>query len=171
MVDFKTWYPQARAYDTSIKTAPVRGAKAVEGETLPRRHIEAQDKLVTIPEPGVKTTHDILKRAASKYGNAKAVGSRRLIRTHEEVKKIKKTEGGQVKEVDKKWTYFELGPYEYLSFIEFERLAILIGAGLKQLGLVPGEDKLHIYAATSQSWQAMAHGEMAQRKSLKHTCS
>lgn len=158
MVDFKTWHPQPRAYESYAKTEPISGAKPPEGETLPRRHIDTKDKLVVVPEDGINTVHDILRRAARKFGNAKAVGSRELIRTHEENKKVKKNEDGQVKEVDKKWTYFELGPYEYLSFVEFEKLAISCGSGLRGLGLVPGEDKLHIYAATSQSWQAMAHG-------------
>lgn len=137
MLDLKTWYPQARAYESHAKTEPVSEAELVEGETLPRGHIDTKDKLVVVPEDGIKTVHDILKRAALKFGDAKAVGSRKLIRTHEEVKKVKKSEGGQMKEVDKKWTYFELGPYEYLSFVEFEKLAISCGAGLRRLGLVP----------------------------------
>ena len=135
MVDLKTWRPQPRLYDTGVQTKPVAGVTKVDGETIPRRNAQTVDNLKTVPEEGVNTVHDVLTRGAVKFGNAQAVGSRRLIRTHEDIKKVKKEEGGQVREVDKKWTYFELGPFEYLSFIEFERLALQIGAGLRHAGL------------------------------------
>lgn len=158
MVDLHTWHPQPRVYDSRAQTEQVSGVAKVNGETVPRRNIQTKDKLKVVPEEGVNTVHDVLTRAASKFGNASAVGSRKLIRTHEETKKVKKNENGVVREVEKKWTYFELGPYEYLSFIQFERLALQLGAGLRYAGLEK-EDKVHIYAATSQSWQAMAHGQ------------
>ena len=164
MVDLKTWHPQPRPYHNRLQTEPVPGAVKVAGETVPRRHAQRKDSLISTPEAGVKTVHDVLTRAARKFGNAPALGSRKLIRTHEEVKKVKKNEDGVVKEVDKKWTYFELGPYEYLSYIEFERLAVSLGAGLRHAGLEK-DDKVHIYGATSQSWQAMAHGRYRRLRS------
>lgn len=128
-------------------TVEASGYKPTEGETIPRRHPISKDKLRTTPSDDVKTIFDILKRSADKYGNAKALGSRRNLKTHVENKKIKKVVDGETQEVDKKWTYFELSEYSYRSFAEYERLALDIGAGLRKLGLVK-DDRLHLYAAT-----------------------
>ncbi len=39
--------------------------------------------------------------SVEKFGNAKAVGSRKLVRTHQETKKVKKIVDGEEREVDK----------------------------------------------------------------------
>ncbi|KAI9889858.1 MAG: long-chain fatty acid-CoA ligase [Vezdaea aestivalis] len=117
-------------------TVEAPGYEPVKGETIPRRNPIAKDGLITRPDPETATIFDIIKRGAQKFGNAKAVGSRNLIKLHEEVKKVKKMVDGKEQEVDKKWTYFELSEYHYLSFIEYERLTLQIGAGLRKLGAV-----------------------------------
>lgn len=123
------------------------GYEKVDGETIPRRNPAAKDKLIARPSDEVATVFDNLKRAAEKYGNAKAIGTRKLIKTHVENKKVKKMVDGKETEVDKKWTYFEMSEYSYMSFIEYERLALSCGCGLRSLGLVK-DDKLHLYGAT-----------------------
>ena len=128
-------------------TVEASGYKPVKGETIPRRNPASKDKLTTTPSDDVKTIYDILRRSADKYGNAKALGSRQIVTTHQETKKIKKTIDGQTKEVEKKWTYYELSEYSYLSFAEYEKLALEIGCGLRKLGLVKG-DKLELFAST-----------------------
>lgn len=128
-------------------TVEASGYERREGETIPRRHPVSKDKLRTTPSDDVKTMFDILKRSADKFGNAKAVGSRRYIKTHVENKKVKKIVDGETQEVDKKWTYFELSEYNYISFVEYEKMALEIGAGLRKLGLVKG-DRLHLFAGT-----------------------
>ncbi|KAI4108754.1 MAG: hypothetical protein L6R37_000918 [Teloschistes peruensis] len=142
-------------------TVEASGYEPVKGETVPRRHPISKDKLRTTPSDDVKTIFDILKRSADKYGNAKALGSRRNLKTHVENKKVKKMVDGETQEVEKKWTYFELSEYSYKSFTEYERLALDIGAGLRKLGLVK-DDRLHLYAATSPYWLAMSHGAVSQ---------
>ncbi|GAB1209803.1 hypothetical protein APSETT445_008584 [Aspergillus pseudonomiae] len=139
----------------------VPGVQAVPGETIPRRLPAAKDGLIVIPVEGVETTYDVFRRSARVFGNAKAVASRRLIKTHEENKKVKKVIDGVEKEVDKKWTYFEMSPYSYKSFVEYEQMALQLGAGLKKLGLQTG-DKIHLYGATSENWLAMSHGAASQ---------
>lgn len=128
-------------------TVEASGYQPKQGETIPRRHPSSKEKLRTTPSDDVKTIFDILKRSADKYGNAKAVGSRRNIKTHVENKKVKKVVDGETQEVDKKWTYFELSEYKYISFVEYEQMCLEIGAGLRKLGLVKG-DRLHLYAGT-----------------------
>lgn len=138
-------------YPRMAKTPPFTveadGYEPVDGETIPRRHPLAKHKLISRPSDDVKTVFDILMRGADKFGNAKAVGTRRMVKTHQETKKVKKTVDGQTKMVDKKWTYFELSEYSYISFVEYEKMVLQIGAGLRSLGMNKG-DRVHLYAAT-----------------------
>jgi len=63
--------------------------------------------------------------------------------------------------VDKQWTYYELSPYEYMSFSEFEAMALSIGRGFRALGM-KAEDRVHLFAATHPYWLAVAHGALSQ---------
>lgn len=113
------------------------------------------------PEEGVNTIFDIVKRSSQKFGNAKALGKRKLIQTHEETKKVKKMVDGKEQEVDKKWTYFELSEYQYMSFVEYEKLVLNIGSGFRKLGM-QASDRVHLFAATHPYWLAVAHGAASQ---------
>jgi long-chain acyl-CoA synthetase len=145
--DLQQISPLPYDYKNAVSTVEVAGYPRVEGETIPRRNIKTKDKLVESPHPDIRTVHDILRYSAKKFGNAKAIGSRKLLHTHNEVKKIKKMVDGKETEVDKKWTFFELSGYSYMSFVEFEKLALELGAGYRKLGLNAG-DKVHLFAAT-----------------------
>ncbi|KAL4965649.1 long-chain fatty acid-CoA ligase FAA1 [Aspergillus stella-maris] len=138
-------------------TVEVPGVEPVQGETIPRRLPIAKDGLILRPAEDLTTIYDAFRRSARIFGNSKAVASRRLIKTHVETKKVKKIVDGQETEVDKEWTYFEKGPYKYKSFIEYEKLALELGSGLRKIGLNK-EHKVHLYGATSANWLAMAHG-------------
>lgn len=146
-VNYKTLVPQPRPYKQGPYTVEAPGFERVDGETIPRRNHRTKDALKMRPHDDVATVFDVLKYASAKFGNAKSLGSRKHIKTHNETKKVKKVVDGKETEVDKKWTYFELGPYEYISFVEFEKLAIQIGAGFRAIGL-QSPDRVHIFAAT-----------------------
>ncbi|ROW14645.1 hypothetical protein VPNG_03216 [Cytospora leucostoma] len=139
----------------------VPGQKPVEGETPIRRIPAAVPDLIAKPAPNISTVYELVSASVEKYGNAKCLGSRKLIRTHQETKKVKKIVDGEEREVDKQWTYFELSGYEYLTFSEYEKLTLQIGSGLRKLGLETG-DRVHIFAATSSHWLAMSHGAASQ---------
>lgn len=139
----------------------VPGCEPVDGETIPRRHPQCVKELQNTPSKDVTTIFDIIKRSSEKYGNAKALGTRRLLKTHQETKKIKKMVDGEEQEVDKKWTYFELSEYEYLSFQDYEKLVLQLGAGYRKLGMKKN-DRVHIFAATSAHWLAISHGAVSQ---------
>lgn len=161
----RTWRPQATVYKPGPYTFEATGAPKVDGESLPRRTLAAKDGLKYIPDKGVETVYDILRHSARKYGNARALGSRKLVRTHNEVKKIKKTVDGKEETVDKKWTYFEMSDYHYMTFTEYEQMALQCGAGLRKLGMSK-DDRLHIFAATTPYWLAMAHGTILDNHGL-----
>lgn len=128
-------------------TVEASGYEPVKGETIPRRHPAAKDKLINTPSEDVRTMFDILKRSADKFGNAKALGSRKLVKTHYETKKVTKIVDGKAQQVDKKWSFFELSEYSYISFVEYEKLTTQIGAGLRKLGMTQG-DRLSLFAGT-----------------------
>ena len=152
---------QPKIYHKPPFSVEVPGCEKIDGETIPRRHPLTVNKLQERPEESIATVWDIIKRGSEKFGNAKALGTRKLIKTHQETKKVKKIVDGQETEVDKKWTYFELSGYEYLSFHDYEKLTLQIGAGYRKLGLTK-DDRIHIFAATSAHWLATAHGATSQ---------
>jgi long-chain acyl-CoA synthetase len=139
------FYP--RISDTPPFTREVPGYEQIEGESIPRRNADHVDRLLSQPEEGISTLFDIVRRSAQKFGDAKAVGSRKLIKMHHEIKKVKKVIDGREQEVEKKWTYFELGEYTYLSYRQYEQLSLQIGAGFRKLGMVK-DDRVFIFAAT-----------------------
>ncbi|KAL1861425.1 hypothetical protein VTK73DRAFT_7117 [Phialemonium thermophilum] len=139
----------------------VPGQQPVPGETTVRRHPASVNGLIAKPADNISTVYELIRSCVAKYGNAKAVGSRKLVRTHQETKKVKKMVNGEEREVDKQWTFFELSGYEYLSYNEYERLLLQLGAGLRKLGLQK-DDRLHIFAATSAHWLAISHGAASQ---------
>lgn len=143
----KSQQMQPRMYESGPFTVEASGYEPVKGETIPRRHPGSKDKLVTTPSEDVTTIFDILKRSADKFGNAKALGTRKLIKTHHETKKVKKIVDGKTTEIDKDWSFFELSGYSYVSFSEYEKLALQMGAGLRRLGMTKG-DRLQLFAGT-----------------------
>lgn len=145
--DLKSLVPQPKQYKKGPYTVEASGYEKKEGETIPRRHPLAKDKLIERPEEGIRTVYDILKRSSEKFGNAKALGHRKLIKEHHEVKQIKKTVDGKETTVDKTWTYYELSEYHYMSFVEYEKLVHKVGAGFRKLGMTKG-DRVHIFAST-----------------------
>lgn len=155
--DLKSMVPQPKNYKKGPFTVEATGYTKIEGETIPRRHPAAKDGLILTPSDDVTTVYDILRRSSNKFGNAKALGYRTLIKTHNEVKKIKKVVDGKETEVDKTWTYFELSGYTYISFTEYEKLAHKVGSAFRSLGM-KAQDRVHIFAATSPWWLAIAHG-------------
>lgn len=137
-------------------TIDTPGAPDVPGETKPRRHPAARDGLVTRPHPDVDTVFRLIKRSAELYADERCIGTRELLKVHEEVKKVPKIIDGRQEMVEKKWQYLELSDYSYLTYAEFETYLLHLASGLRKLGLERG-DKMHIFASTSANWQAMAH--------------
>ena len=143
----RNFKPQPKIYRSPPFTVEASGYEPVKGETIPRRHPGSKDKLVERPSEDVRTIFDILKRSADKFGNAKALGTRKVIKVHHETKKVKKMVDGKTQEVDKNWSYFELSEYSYISFVEYEKLTGHVGSGLRKFGMVKG-DRLQLFGAT-----------------------
>lgn len=154
---------QPRSSKAPPYSVEAAGVAKVAGETIPRRHPSAKDGLLTRPDPSVATVYDILCYGAEKHGNADAAGTRRILNTHVETKKTTTTDAnGEEHTVEKKWSFYELSDYEYISFVDFKKSALRAGAAMRKLGLEP-QDRVEVYGATSLFWFTVAHGmfEMA----------
>ncbi|CAK7238612.1 MAG: long-chain fatty acid-CoA ligase [Sporothrix thermara] len=139
----------------------VPGQKPVQGETAIRRHPQSIPHIISTPNADITTVYELVKDSVTKLGDHNAMGSRRLLRTHQETKKVKKIIDGEEQLVDKQWTYFELSGYEYITYNEYFRRIGCIGSGFRKLGLVAG-DRVHIFAATSANWLTFSHGAATQ---------
>ncbi|KAG9529467.1 acetyl-CoA synthetase-like protein, partial [Aureobasidium melanogenum] len=159
--DLKKLVPQPKPYKKGPYSVEAKGYEKKDGETIPRVHPLAKDGLISTPAPDIKTIYDILRSSSKKFGNAKALGYRNLIKVHDEVKQIKKVVDGKETTTDKTWQYSELSPYTYLSFVEYEQLCFKLGSGYRALGMNKG-DRIHIFASTSPWWLATAYAASSQ---------
>uniref|UniRef100_A0A8H7K697 AMP-dependent synthetase/ligase domain-containing protein n=1 Tax=Bionectria ochroleuca TaxID=29856 RepID=A0A8H7K697_BIOOC len=137
-------------------TIPSPGYEKVEGETLPRRNRKAKDGLVDRPAKGVGTVWDLISRSARLYPDRKAVGSRKLITIHNVTQVNMRDVDGKLQEVESEWNYFELSPYQFITYEQYYRLVRQLGSGLHKLGM-PRHSKLHMFATTSVCWMSLAH--------------
>jgi long-chain acyl-CoA synthetase len=141
----QTFYPVATS--KLPYTLQVPGIEPKEGEGIPRRHPSSIDGLKTTPDPDVKTLYDVVVRGAKMFGNEKCMGSRKLIKTHVEEKKLKKIVDGVETEVSKEWTYYEMSGYTWRTFTDYKERVDTCGSGLRALGLGK-DDMVQIFAAT-----------------------
>ncbi|KAG4279776.1 hypothetical protein FPRO06_11110 [Fusarium proliferatum] len=127
-------------FHTAPYTIESPGYLKVAGESLPRRHPRAKHGLLECPTDGVRTVFDIVRNSAKLYPHHKTVGTRKLIKMHREFKIIE--------DKKKEWVYYELGPYNYLNYSQYEQLTIEIGSGLRKLGL-SSSSKVYLFGTTS----------------------
>lgn len=132
----------------------ITGAHAGEGS--PRRSAIAPENLVTQPFPGINTAYDVLLYAERTHGPKNAMGWRDIVDIVEDEKEvIKVVDGKEITEM-KKWKYFHLSDYKYITFSEVREAVSEISRGLHDLG-ISRDDVFNIYAITSCNWQLMAH--------------
>ncbi len=122
--------------------SPSPGHKQVQGETVPFRNTRVKNQLHYVPEEGIHTVFDLVRRSAKKFGDSKALGSRSKISAHTKLGPTSQTGEG------KQETYYEMSEYKYITYHEYERLVTQLGSGLYKLGLSPQRDKVCIYAQT-----------------------
>ncbi|CAG8971638.1 hypothetical protein HYALB_00003106 [Hymenoscyphus albidus] len=125
-------------------------------ETPVFRNVKVKDGLSIIPEDGIRTVKDLIRRSAAKFGSNPAFGSRTEIQAH--FKDGPPDANGNKKQL----IISELSPYKFISYIEYEKLVTAIGLGLVSLGLTPSQDKICMWAQTSASWLSTFHGAASQ---------
>lgn len=123
----------------------------------------------------METLYDVVQHTVRTYGDLKSLGTRDIVRTHEEQKEITKTVDGKEVKENKTWKYYELSvgaaynfvrsvtaklstyikDYKYLTFNEVGVAIKEIGSGLSHLGL-NRSTHFNIFASTSAHWLIMA---------------
>ncbi|KAJ1913667.1 long-chain fatty acid-CoA ligase [Mycoemilia scoparia] len=137
---------------------PKHWSKVIDKDEQIHRNVIATEQLHSYPDnnPDLNTLYNILKYSAEKYGDKNALGGRDVLKTIVEEKEITKTnsEGQEIKET-KKWNYYKLSPYKWMSYREALEFAHNFGSGLRHLGLKEGSRVL-ICAPTSKEWLTTA---------------
>lgn len=100
------------------------------------------------PAPGIDTVHDIMLYAAKTHGNRNGFASRDIERIITEEKEVTKNVGGKEQKEMKKWNYFKLKPFDWMSYEAFLVQVRETGSGLRQL-LDREGGFFNIYASTS----------------------
>lgn len=128
--------------------------EAAPGETAPRRNIDCKDDNWRYPEnnPELDTIWAIFKYACKTYSSSNAMAWRDTIKLHFEEKMVTKKIDGKATQVPKKWQYYELSPYNYITYKETFEIVKNYAAGILHLGIKPREEIFHIYAQTSHVW-------------------
>lgn len=129
------------------------------GETAPRRNIGAKNEPWDTPgqNPELSTIHNLVQWASKTYAKHDAMGSRKIVKIHDEQKMVTKKVDGVEKKVPKTWQFFELSPYTHITYTELAERINDLGAGLIQLGIKhSGEERVHLYAQTCAEWMQTA---------------
>lgn len=129
--------------------------EAAPGETAPRRNIGAKAKPWEFPgnNPDSDTIWGLLNWACKEYSSQDAMGWRSVVDVHEEEKMVTKKIDGKIQQIPKKWTYFQLSGYTYITYATLLTTVKEYAAGILSLGIKPqGEELFHIYGKTSALW-------------------
>ncbi|KAJ3169237.1 long-chain fatty acid-CoA ligase [Geranomyces variabilis] len=126
-----------------------------------RRNIRSLHGLQERPHEDIRTVHDVLIHSVRVNGTKRAMGTRPIIRQITEEKEITKMVAGVPTKEIKKWNFYELGAYSWMTYNDVKEAACRIGAGLRQIGL-KADDRLTLFASTSRDWQLVAHAAWSQ---------
>lgn len=122
-------------------------SSAGPGEGSVRRLAITKDKLVHQPLEGIDTVLDVVSSAVRTHGDKNALGWRDIVKVIEEDKEVTKVIDGKEVVEKKKWKYFELSDYKYMSFNDVQTAISEISRGLIKHGISNG-DVFNIYAQT-----------------------
>ena len=148
---------------SNLINVPV-GPAANEHETAPRRNAQVAKGVLKRPlGMSCKTVYELAMECFALGGESNAMAWREIIDIHEEKKIVKKFVDGKEIPVEKTWLYYEMSSYKYISFNQLRDIMHDLGRGLVKMGLKPNtDDRLHIYASTSQKWMQMYLGTQSQ---------
>ena len=124
----------------------------------PRRSylLNRGEDLVRSPHKTIQTLYDILLYCSREFPAEKRfLGSRRLLRIVTETKQVEKKVGGETKTETKSWSFNELSPYSWLTYLDVHQMAMQLGAGLLHLGM-QAQERLTVFHSTSPEWFTMA---------------
>ncbi|PVV05030.1 hypothetical protein BB560_000458 [Smittium megazygosporum] len=119
-----------------------------------RRNVFSCNGLVAPTDTGASNAFDLFSKAVEKYQDKDFLGSRKVINVFESVKTLSKAEDGKSTTVQKRWKYFELGSYSWLTYKQCYEIVCDLGSGLAKLGC-SHDSKMIIHLATCKEWMLM----------------
>ncbi|KAI9016499.1 hypothetical protein CLU79DRAFT_762885 [Phycomyces nitens] len=137
----------------------------IPGEGRVRRSVLAEDEIVDTPAQGVHTLYDVLQYSAKRRPTKAGISYRKVVKIVEEQKEVVKIVNGVEQKQTKTWKFFQLSPYNDITYSEISTIVHDIGAGLVSLGVKP-KSKIEIFAPTTADWMLMAHGAFTQSMTI-----
>ncbi|ORX65939.1 long-chain-fatty-acid-CoA ligase 1 [Linderina pennispora] len=108
--------------------------------------------LIDCAEPGVKNIYDGLLHGLKVRPDTNAMGKRDV---------VKHKVNGEMTSVTKKWSYFKLSDYKWMTYRQIADYTKTLGSGFLQLGL-KSASRVVVYAPTSREWQLCALSTFSQ---------
>ncbi|KAJ1962115.1 long-chain fatty acid-CoA ligase [Dipsacomyces acuminosporus] len=124
-------------------------------ETPVHRYPTAIDVLANCAPPNIATIYEAFQYRLSIEPDKQSFGQRPVLEIVTKDKIVRQKQNGIEKEVHKKWSYFSLGDYQWLSYRDASRITRELGAGFIQLGL-KDSSRVAIYAPTCRQWTLCA---------------
>ena len=126
------------------RTSYVAASKSEESDIF----LPADGHVISKPRgyEACETLNDLRKEVARRFDTRPCLGTRELIEASTDEKGREK---------------LTLGPYEYISYAEFESSAKAFASGLCSLTGVVARDIVTVYAETKAEWMLALHGCMA----------
>lgn len=122
-------------------------SEMLKNEGPVRRSVLAEEEVVDTPAQGVHTLYDVLQYSVKRRGDMNAMAYRTLEKMVSEDKEVVKVVDGVETKQTKTWKYFQMSPYNYISYKDMSNMAHDIGSGLIHYGLSP-KSKIEIFAST-----------------------
>ncbi|KAH8921775.1 acetyl-CoA synthetase-like protein [Atractiella rhizophila] len=130
---------------TEDKATAAPGSAPVRRSFLLAQHNKSD--LISTPSDGSQTVYEVLQSIIRRSPDVNGIASRKILNIIEEQKEV----GGKTKT----WKYFELGPYEWLTYKQFGDRVRIVASALRTLGL-DKDTRFNIYNSTGLNWQTLA---------------
>ncbi|KAJ1947035.1 long-chain fatty acid-CoA ligase, partial [Linderina macrospora] len=130
-------------------------------ETPVHRYPTATHKLMDSALPNLLTVYDALQYRIGQEPDKKSLGKRSIIEIVTKDKQVKRTVNGTVETSTKKWSYFRLSDYSWMTYKEIGEATKSLGSGFVHLGL-KRDSRVMVYAPTSREWMLCALASYSQ---------
>lgn len=155
LIKGNSWKPIDLRSKRKVVGTQISNPKRRPNETNPYRHVTtANGKLVETPFEGMCTVNEIFKEACRRNSSKKCMGVRRLLDI--ETSTIKKPDG-----TEGKWQTFVFeNEITWETYERIDKRIQHIASGIVQFTGLNSEDRIGIFANTSQEWMLTAQAAL-----------
>ncbi|KAJ2686514.1 long-chain fatty acid-CoA ligase, partial [Coemansia sp. RSA 1285] len=106
-------------------------------ETPTRRFHTTADAIVDRADPEITDIYSALLQGKETRGDMNILGKRDVLGIVTENKVVQHKVDGKMESVEKKWSFFKLGEYKWMTYTQVADYTKDLGAGFRKLGLEP----------------------------------